>query len=146
MIPGSSSTRIWRSLGAIFAAIVIGIVLSLGTDALLRLAGVAPPLGQPMGSGLLLLATVYRTIYGVLGSYITAQLAPYKPMAHVMILGLMGLAANLLGTVSTWNKNLGPHWYPIALTVLALPTAWLGGRLWLARHAGAPSEQTTKRV
>ncbi len=146
MTPGSSSTRIWRSLGAIFAAIVIGIVLSLGTDALLRLAGLAPPLGRPMGNGLLLLATVYRTVYGVLGSYITAQLAPYKPMAHAMILGLMGLAANVLGTVSTWNNNLGPHWYPIALVVLALPTAWLGGRIWLARHAGAPSEQTTKRV
>jgi hypothetical protein len=146
MTPGSSSTRIWRSLGAIFAAILIGIVLSLGTDQLLRMAGVAPPLGQPMSDRLLLLATVYRTVYGILGAYITAHLAPYKPMAHVAILGLMGLAANVLGTVSTWNKNLGPHWYPIALTVLALPTAWLGGRLWLSRHAGASNLQATKRV
>lgn len=101
-----------------------------------------------MSSGLLLLATVYRTIYGVLSSYITARLAPQKPMAHVLILGLMGLAANALGTVSTWHNGpaFGPHWYPIALTVLALPTAWLGGKLWLARQADASSRQTAKRA
>ncbi len=67
-------------------------------------------------------------------------------MAHVLILGLMGLAANALGTVSTWNKGpaFGPHWYPITLTVLALPTAWLGGKLWLARHADPLLDRTTK--
>jgi hypothetical protein len=148
MTPGPSSTGIWRSLGAIFAGILVGIVLSIGTDVLLRLAGVFPPLGQQMRSGLLLLATVYRTIYGVVSSYITAQFAPHKPMAHVLILGLMGLAANALGTVSTWNKGpaFGPHWYPIALTVLALPTAWFGGKLWLARHVNAPIDRTTKSV
>jgi len=143
MTPGSYSSGIWRSLGAIFAGIVLGIVLSIGTDVLLRLAGVFPPLGQQMSSGLLLLATVYRTVYGVVSSYTTARLAPQKPMAHVLILGLMGLAANALGTVSTWNKGpaFGPHWYPIALTVLALPTAWLGGKLWLATQTDRPSRR-----
>jgi hypothetical protein len=96
------------------------------------------------GSGLLLLATAYRTVYGIISSYVVAWLAPHKPMAHVLVAGLMGLAANALGAIATWNKNLGPHWYPIALTVLALPTAWVGGKLWLAKQAGSPTEETAK--
>ncbi len=36
-----------------------------------------------------------------------------------------------IGAVATWNKNLGPRWYPVALVVGALPTAWVGARLLL---------------
>jgi Na+/citrate or Na+/malate symporter len=138
------SGTIWRSLGAIFAGIVVAIVWTVGTDTILHAAGVFPAaLGGAVGSGPLALATIYRTVYGVIGSYITARLAPYKPMAHVMVSGLMGLAANALGMIATWNKGpaYGPHWYPIALVVLALPTAWLGGWLWLAQHARSRDEQ-----
>jgi hypothetical protein len=33
--------------------------------------------------------------------------------------------------VGTWNSGpeFGPKWYPLALVVVALPCAWLGGRL-----------------
>jgi hypothetical protein len=31
------------------------------------------------------------------------------------------------------SDDLGPAWYPIALAVTALPLAWLGGALYLAR-------------
>jgi hypothetical protein len=50
-------------------------------------------------------------------------------MDHAMIGGFIGLALSLVGAVVTWNRGpeFGPHWYPIALVVLALPTAWLGG-------------------
>jgi len=43
----------------------------------------------------------------------------------------IGLALSTLGAAATWNKGpaFGPHWYPLALVVLALPTAWLGGKL-----------------
>jgi hypothetical protein len=90
-----------------------------------------PALGQPASSPLLLAATFYRTVYGVLGAYFAAWLAPYRPIAHVLVLGSLGLAVNVVGTVSTWNKGpaYGPHWYPLTLIVLALPTAWLGGIL-----------------
>jgi len=145
MSPKSSSTSIWRSVGAIFAGIVVGIVLTLGSDALLRAAGVFTPLGQSMSSGLLLIATAYRTVYGIIGGYITARLAPFKPMAHALVGGFMGLAANALGAIATWNQNLGPHWYPLALTVLALPAACAGGKLWLARRAASASREQKAR-
>ena len=52
-------------------------------------------------------------------------------MLHAMVLGFLGLAANVAGAVATWSRvpSLGPHWYPVALTALALPTAWAGGKL-----------------
>ncbi len=68
-------------------------------------------------------------VYGVVGSYVTARLAPDRPMGHALVGGLIGLALSTLGAVVTWNKDLGPHWYPLALIVTAMPTAWLGGKL-----------------
>ena len=84
-----------------------------------------------MSNALFVLATAYRTIYTVAGGYITARLAPNKPMGHVWTLGVIGLLAAIAGTVATWNKGpeFGPKWYPLALVVLAIPCVWLGGRL-----------------
>jgi len=39
------------------------------------------------------------------------------------------------GAVVTWNKNLGPHWYPVALILTAFPTAWIGAKIRLAQLA-----------
>ena len=120
-----------RSIGAVLAGIVADIVLSLGTDVVLHLAGVFPALGQPMGDRLLLIATVYRSIYGVLGCYIAARLASDRPMLHALAAGGVGLVLGVVGAAVTWNKGpaFGPHWYPVALIVLAMPCAWIGGKI-----------------
>jgi len=120
-----------RSIGAVVAGALAGIVLSLGTDMLLRAAGIFPALAQPMSDSFFLLATAYRTVYGVAGGYITARLAPARPMFHALVLGLLGLVASTMGAVATWHRvpSLGPHWYPLALIALAIPPAWLGGML-----------------
>lgn len=122
--------RLGRSIGALLAGFVAVVILSMGTDAALHAAGIFPPLGQTMSDELFLLATVYRTVYGVLGSYITARLAPYRSMQHALIGGFVGLVLSTAGAVATWNKpSLGPHWYPLALIALVMPCAWAGGRL-----------------
>lgn len=120
-----------RSVGAIVAGVLVGVILSLGTDLAMQAIGVFPPFGQPVGSQPLLLATIYRTLYGVAAGYITARLAPARPMKHAMILGILGFIVSIAGAALTWNKGpaFGPHWYPVALVILALPTAWLGGKL-----------------
>jgi hypothetical protein len=95
-----------------------------------------PAIGQTMtDSRLLALATVYRTIYGVLGAYATAWLAPKRPMVHAIILGSLGMLAAIAGVIATWSNvaEYGPHWYPIALVVLALPPAWFGAWLYERR-------------
>jgi len=125
--------RIGRSIGAVLAGMLAVIVLSIGTDVVLHATGVFPPWGQPASDALLLLATAYRTVYGVAGGYIAARLAPDRPMTHALALGVVGLAVSILGAVVTWNKGpaFGPHWYPLALIVLAMPQAWAGGKLWV---------------
>ena len=84
-----------------------------------------------MSDALFLLATAYRTLYAVAGTYITARLAPHRPMGHALVGGLVGLALSIVGAVATWNRGpaFGPHWYPLALVATAIPCAWAGGRL-----------------
>lgn len=120
-----------RSIGAVFAGFLAVVITHTGTDAVMHATGVFPPLGQPMSDALFLLATAYRTVFTVAGSYITARLAPNRPMQHALVGGVIGLVLSIAGGVATWNKGaaFGPHWYPIALAVTALPCAWLGGKL-----------------
>lgn len=56
-----------RSIGAILAGFVFVFTVSLGTDELLHIAGVFPPWGASMVGfeGALLLATVYRILFGI---------------------------------------------------------------------------------
>lgn len=126
-----SSNRVGRSVWAVVAGIVVGIVLTLATDMVLHAVGVYPPWGQPVSSGPLALATAYRAVFGVVAAYVTARLAPYRPMAHALAGGFLGLVVSAIGAVVTWNKGpaFGPHWYPVTLVLIALPCAWLGGRL-----------------
>jgi hypothetical protein len=127
-----------RSLLALLAGMFTGVILSIGTDVLLHVIGVFPALGQPVSSPLLMLATVYRSVYGVLGAYVAARLAPDRPMMHAVVLGMVGFVVSIVGAVVTWNKGpaFGPHWYPLALIVLALPTAWVGGKIRAVQLAG----------
>ena len=120
-----------QSIGAVLAGILAGVIPSLATDMAMSAIGVLPHLGQPAGDAPLLLATAYRTVYGVAGSYITARLAPNLPMGHALVLGILGFLVSIAGAVATWNRqpSFGPHWYPVALVLLAIPTAFVGGKL-----------------
>jgi hypothetical protein len=124
--------RLGRSALALLAGFFLVVLFSLVTDLLMQALGFLPRLGEPVTTPPLLLATVYRTIYSIAGSYLTAKLAPYHPMAHALTGGAIGTVIGLVGAVTTWNKTaLGPHWYPVTLVVLAVPSAWLGGWLYL---------------
>ena len=120
-----------KSAIALVAGIVVGVMLSLGTDQILHVLGIYPPWGQTMSDGLFALATTYRIIYNIIGSYVAARLAPSRPMAHAMLLGVLGLVVGGAGAAVTWNSNppLGPHWYGIAVALISIPCAWIGGLL-----------------
>ena len=130
--------RFGQSVWALFAGLLIVVILSVVTDALFYRLGVFPPIGEYTADKPLLLATTYRAIFGVIGSFATARLAPHSPMGHALIGGCIGIVLGTLGAIATWNRNLGPHWYPVALIVLALPQSWLGARLYL-RSASSKS-------
>jgi hypothetical protein len=123
--------NILQSIGAVIAGAAISILLEVGTDAAMRAMGIFPKAEGSMSDAQFALATAYRTIFGVLGAYITARLAPSRPMMHVLILGALGTVAAAAGAIAMWNKmpEIGPRWYALVLIVLGLPSAWLGGKL-----------------
>jgi hypothetical protein len=117
-----------KSIGAVVGGFVIVVILSIATDTILEKLGIFPPPTQGLFvTWMLALAFVYRTIYTVLGGYVTAALAPANPTKHVTILGIIGTVMGCLGVVAGWN--LSEHWYPIALAAAAFPSVWLGGKL-----------------
>lgn len=79
----SHTRRFGRSIAALLGGFAVVIVLGLGTDILLYQTGVFRALGTPMSDRLLLLATVYRTLYGVIGGY--GQGPHWYPLALVVL-------------------------------------------------------------
>ena len=135
-LPLSKST-FGRSVLCIFVGFVVVVVITLITDAILHKIHFYPPLGEYTSGSVLIWATVYRTIYGVIGSYVTARLAPNRPMMHALIGGAIGMVIATVGAAVTWNHvpALGPHWYPVSLIIGALPTAWLGAQIRVMQTA-----------
>jgi len=123
--------NILRSVGAVVAGLLVVVIITIATDELLHATGIFPPWRQPMSDSLFLLAFAYRIVYGIVGGYITARLAPNQPVKHALLLGVVGFVLSLVGAVATWNRGpeFGPKWYSLALIVIAIPTAWLGGKL-----------------
>jgi hypothetical protein len=113
----------------VITAFVVVFVLSL-----LHVLKVYPPWGQPMfDNGLNALALSYRLVYDVAGGWIAARLAPQNPMKHAIVVGVIGTVLSALGAAGAIVMKVGPAWYPVALAVTALPTAWLGGRMYRPR-------------
>ena len=122
--------NIFKSIGAFVAGLVVIIVLSYGTDAVLESAGLLPRGPLPMYGSELLIAAIlfYRLVYSVVGCYVTARLAPNHPMSHAIALGIFGFIGSIAGAIA--GQGLAPAWYSWALVVLALPCAWLGGKVY----------------
>ena len=129
---------IGRSIWAVVAGFLAIIVLSLGTDEILHLLGVYPPWKEPMWNARLnTLALSYRLIFDTFGSYLTARLAPRAPLKHALIGGFIGLVLSLGGIFAAVKGNMGPVWYPIALSLSSPITAWIGGMLFVRNSNGA---------
>jgi hypothetical protein len=124
-----------KSIWAVVAGVLLLIVVTTAVDIALHALGVFPPMDQPLDDKLSLLATSYRIVISIGGAWLTARLARANPMKHALILGLVGTVLGLVGVVATWNRGLGPRWYPIALAVLAIPQCWVGGKLYEMRSS-----------
>lgn len=125
--------KILKSIGAVVAGFVVVFVLAVATDIVLVMAQVFPPVDHPerYGDGMYAAITLYTALYSVVGAWLTAKLAPGKPMAHALVLGVLGTLSSALGAWANWSKSAGHEWYPIALIIIALPTCWLGGMLYV---------------
>lgn len=121
--------KVLKSVGAVVAGFLTVVVLSIATDAILEAVGFFPPATKPeeYASWMLLIALIYRTVFTVLGGFVTAKLAPFNPKKHVIVLAVLGTIGGIAGVINGWSY--GNHWYPIALAVLAFPSVWYGGKL-----------------
>jgi hypothetical protein len=127
--------NIWRSIGAVFAGLVFIGVTHSAIDAVLEAVGVLPKGHLNVGAGLILFVILYRAIFSLLGCYLTAKLAPQNPMKHALILGGIGTVLSAAGAIATANMNIGPAWYAWSLAFIALPIAWIAGKLFLKRKS-----------
>ena len=123
---------IFKSIGAILAGFALGAILSIGTDFLFDKLGIMSMENFKRTSLLvILIVIVYRFIFNLIGCYLTAKLAPNKPMKHVIIIGIIGTVLGLLGSFAMWDKAI--PLYNIAIILISLPSAWLGGQLYLKK-------------
>jgi peptidoglycan/LPS O-acetylase OafA/YrhL len=128
------------SAGAVAAGFVVTAVASTAADAAMHAAGIFPSSPRSMSEPLFALAATYRALFTVAGGYVTARLAPDRPMRHAWILAGIGLVAGLAGIVAYYiigGAELGPAWYPISIPIEAIPCVWLGGRLAISRQSSA---------
>jgi hypothetical protein len=116
-----------RSVVAVVVGFVVIGVLAMGTNALLKatMPGVFAPDGRVDSVPWLLFIQLYVLAYAVFGCWLAARLAPNGAMRHALILGVLGLAFNIAGTVALWD--LMPAWYHIVALALVMPAAWVGG-------------------
>jgi hypothetical protein len=124
---------IFKSILAIVVGFALGAILSIGTDFLLDKLGIMSIENFKQNSITINLPVIlYRFTFNVIGCYLTAKLAPYKPMTHVIIIGIIGTVLSILGSVAMWDKVV--PFYNIAIILISLPSAWLGGQLFLKRN------------
>lgn len=86
--------NIVKGIGAVLAGLIFIIVSHSATDSVLESLGIfTPPEAGFHTTWMVLTATAYRSVFSVVGGYITAALAPDKPMRYAVILGIIGLVA-----------------------------------------------------
>jgi hypothetical protein len=131
--------RPWlASVGAVAAGFIVTALASTATDAVMHAAGIFPSVPRLMSDPLFALAAAYRALFTIAGGYITARLAPDRPMRHAWILAGIGLVAGLAGVAAyhvVGGVELGPAWYAISIPIEAIPCVWLGGQLGARRRS-----------
>lgn len=123
--------NIFKSIGAVLAGFFIIVILSVGADTILKLVGILPYDHLFVSTGLILGVILYRAVFSLIGCYIAARLAPRNPMKHALALGVLGVIISTIGAIMA--ADLGPAWYAWTLVIIALPIAWLGGKLYILR-------------
>lgn len=121
-----------RSLAAIAGGFFAAAIVTTLVDGVLHATGVFPPLdAPPMSRGLFALAFAYRVGFDIGGGWLTARLAPNRPMLHAKVVGGIGLVLSTAGAVAMWHA--GPAWYSLGNIAIALPCPWFGG-WWFVRR------------
>ncbi len=132
---------VWSIL-AVLAGLVFIFLTHTGTDMILEYYGILTPLSKGFpNTGMLIGALCYRFVFSVLGCYITALLAPSRPMLHAWILGGIGVVIGIMGIFMAIGMRLPDMWYPVALVLVTPLCAWLGGKLATGKKREAGNKE-----
>ena len=126
--------NIFRSIGAVLAGLIFIGATHTAIDAILESNGVLPKGHLNVSASLIIFVIFYRAVFSFAGCYLTARLAPSGPMKHSMILGAFGTVLSVVGAIATASMNIAPAYYGWSLVVMALPIAWLAGKLYAKRN------------
>ena len=122
--------NIAKSIGAVLAGLIFIVISHTAVDKLLEGLGIFPSPDEGLHvTWMLALALTYRVLLSIAGCYITARLAPSRPMVHALVLGVIGVLGSSAGIQVAVSQNLSPVWYPVSLAIFSLPCAWIGGKL-----------------
>lgn len=130
----------FRSIASVVAGILAIAFATKIVDAILYAMGVYA--GNKLDDHMALVASSHRFFFTIAGGWLTARIAPSKPMMHALILGAVVALLNVPAIAMTWNSDYAPHWYMLSLVVLAVPECWVGGRLFVRSQQRKAAEPT----
>jgi hypothetical protein len=119
----------FKSISAVAYGFVFISAITFAADTIVKrtVPGAFATSGRTDNLPVLLFSLLYIAMFGIVGSYLTARLAPRNPMKHALILGWLALFFSFVATITLWDS--APAWYHVAALMLIVPCAWLGARL-----------------
>jgi hypothetical protein len=118
-----------RSVLAVVVGFVVIGALAFGTGTLTASMwpGALDASGNPATDTARVAQLLYVGVFAVFGCWLAGRLAPSRPMAHALTVGVLGM---ILNVASAWVMKDGhPAWYLAAGVGTTMLWAWLGGRL-----------------
>ncbi len=117
----------WRSIVAVVTGLLITALTTVVIDTILAATGIFPPGSERWPDHIFAFMLLYRIPIELAGGYVTAKLAPGKPLTHVLILaGLVAAGTSISAIVMHAER---PIWYLLGLIAIAVPCSLLGERL-----------------
>lgn len=136
------TNNLFKSIGVIALGVFITVLFSHSTDFILEYLGIFPTIGQSeFDTWMYFIALIYRTFFSAVAGYLVASLAPDRPMRLVIILGIVGTIAAILGVVAAVSTGL-IVWYPVMIAVLAFPSVWAGGKVRVMHQSAGLQSKT----
>jgi hypothetical protein len=116
-----------KSVWPIIAGFLLLAVLSVCADMILRsfFPKAFGTVEAPLGVLASVVTIFYASAFGVVSSYLTATLAPGRPVMHALALGGIAFLFALGGLVGSWQR--APAWFNVGFLAMVIASAWLGG-------------------
>ncbi len=117
----------WRSILAVLAGVLTNLITTVAIDSTLSATGIFPPPGGSMSANLYILALAYRFPAAIIAGYVTATLAPRKPMSHALVLAVILSFGTYSSAVAMHPDR--PIWYVPGLIAIAMLCSVIGEQI-----------------